>query len=88
MNMSEPLTFTYEEIDARDKIIADAAAQSARAAALKEAAEVARDEELLCENERNQRPKDSYHWSFWEHSRQCASSIASAILALNQKGEA
>lgn len=42
---------------------------------------VADEEERMCEEQRNERPRDSYHWSFWERSRKSASSIASAIRA-------
>lgn len=45
-------------------------------------ANIADVEERSCCELRDERPKDSYHWSFWERARKTASGIAGAIRTL------
>lgn len=53
--------------------------REALAAERERCAKIADEEERLLEGLRNERPRNSYHWGFWERARKTASDIAAAI---------
>lgn len=55
------------------------AADHVRAAEREWCANIADLEEESARSLRDERPKDSYHWSFWERARKTAAGIAGAI---------
>ena len=57
----------------------------ARRLALDEALGKVAEEIAACEDERNLRPLNSYHWAFWDRARRTASDIEAAILALKER---